>query len=220
MVLSPLAVILLAQLALVMLGIIVFQKIQKIRFIKEIKKLKSSRRSSSQHEDDASDTEYFDRQQAELLLNRLLQNIHTITSEAPAAKALCENQQALVYTLGDCLNIPLDSTKKRAAPEPSPIPILAAAATAASTLDSMSELDESMDLISQDEIDDALGKEEELDAFDMGGFDDLETSLEANDDSSNDDSDLPEDSVQRALDSMDDFDLGDFEDQLNKIEGN
>ena len=61
MVLSPLAVILLAQLVLVMLGIIIFQKVQKIRLIKEINKLKPSRRSSI-HSEEADHAEDFDRQ--------------------------------------------------------------------------------------------------------------------------------------------------------------
>ena len=91
MVLSPLAVILLAQLALVMLGIIIFQKVQKIRLIKEINRIKFSQKSDANQELSALDD--FDRQQAELLLNRILQNTTTIISEAPAAKNLSEDQQ-------------------------------------------------------------------------------------------------------------------------------
>ncbi|NLW05110.1 MAG: hypothetical protein GX029_07800 [Pseudomonadaceae bacterium] len=209
MALSPLAVILLAQLALMMLGLIAFQLVQKHRLVKEIEKLKLSRRSAFHGQESAS-TEGFDRQQAELLLNRTLQNTQTIISEAPAAKALCEDQQALLYTLSDCLNISLDPSKKRSAAAPL-----------------VPALHESTDIISQEQIDNALGREEAIEEFDMidfeglEGLDDLETSDDNLDfsDSDEDEFKLPEDSVQLALDKMDDFDLSDFEEQLNKIEG-
>lgn len=198
MVLSPLAVILLAQLVLVLFGIIAFQALQRHRLVKELKKTKVAQPSGFNLEK-PSNPESFDRQQAELLLNRILQNTKTIISEAPAAKALCENQQALLYTLSECINIPLDTSSKKPAAATPIIPIL----------------DESNDIISQDEIDDALGREEAIESFDFDNFDDLDD----NNNTEDEDSELPEDSVQLALDKLDEFDMDDFETQLNKLEG-
>lgn len=198
MVLSPLAVILLAQLVLVLLGIIAFQALQRHRLIKELKKTKVAQQSGFNLEK-PSNTESFDRQQAELLLNRILQNTKTIISEAPAAKVLCENQQALLYTLSDCIKIPLDASSKKPVAATPIIPTL----------------HESNDIISQEAIDDALGREEAIESFDFDNFDDLDD----NNDTDNEDSELPEDSVQLALDRLNDFDMDDFETQLNKTEG-
>ncbi|HKM15035.1 MAG TPA: hypothetical protein VJY63_03800 [Marinospirillum sp.] len=197
MVLSPLAVILLAQLVLVLLGIIAFQALQRHRLVKELKKTKAAKQSGFDLEQSV-DAESFDRQQAELLLNRILQNTKTIISEAPAAKVLCENQQALLYTLSNCINIPLDSSSKKTAAVTPIIPTL----------------HESNNIISQEEIDDALGREEAIESFDFDNFDNLENN---NNDTENEDSELPEDSVQLALDKLNDFDMDDFENQLNKM---
>lgn len=193
MVLSPLAVILLAQLALVMLGIIIFQKVQKIRLIKEINRIKFSQKSDANQELSALDD--FDRQQAELLLNRILQNTTTIISEAPAAKNLCEDQQSLIYTLGDCINVPLDASKQRAVVT--------------------DELYDSTDIISQEQIDHALNREKAIEEFDMDDFDSL--GLGDDDNLDDDEFNLPEDSIQLALDKMGDFDFMDnLEDELKK----
>ena len=200
MVLSPLAVMLLAQLGLVMFVVILFQKLQKIRLIKELEGLKASKAPffANTHLDAE---EGFDRQQAELLLNRILQNSLSIISEAPAAKVLSEEQQKLLFTLADCIDVPLESAKKNAPINPA--------------------LSESDDIISQHDLDSALGREEAIEEFDMMDLDDLETSDDAMDDDLDlavDEYELPEDSVQVALDRIGDFDMDDFEDELQKID--
>ncbi len=204
MVLSPLAVILLAQLVLVLLVIIAFQALQWRRLVKELKKTKAAQKSDFDLNKPVN-TESFDRQQAELLLNRILQNTKTIISEAPAAKALCENQQALLDTLSDCLNIPLDSSSQKPVADTPIVPSL-----------------DDNDIISQEEIDDALGenlldKEEAIQSFDFENFDELDA--EDQDTGDKNSEELPEDSVQLALDKLDEFDMDDFENQLNNLEG-
>jgi len=200
MTLSPLAVMLLAQLGLVMLAVIFFQKLQKRRLFKEIESLKSPARPFFASQD-KNDSPSFDKEQAELLLNRIFQKSHSIVSEAPSAKDLSLEQQDLIKTLGECLNISLDSAKEQPAINPA--------------------LSESEELITQEEIDSALGREEELEEFDMDDFEDLETSDDATDSDielPEEEYELPEDSVQIALDKIDDFDMDDFENELNKID--
>lgn len=197
MVLTPLAVILLAQLALVMLVTIFFQKLQKRRLIKEIESLKSPHRPFFSDDDLQDGLEGFDRPQAELLLNRIFQNTQNILSEAPAAKELCLDQQALLHSLAECIDVPLEPSKEQSAEKTSP------------------------DIISQEQIDTALGKEEALEEFDMMDFDDLETSDDAFDDDLNlaiEEDELPEDTLQAAIDRMGDLDLSDLEDELQKVE--
>lgn len=197
MVLTPLAVILLAQLALVMLGTIFFQKLQKRRLIKEIESLKSPHRPFFSDDDPDHDEEGFDRPQAELLLNRIYQNTQTIISEAPAAKELCSDQQALLHSLAECIDVPLEPSEGQTTEKAS------------------------SDIISQAQIDTALGKEEALEEFDMMDFDDLETSDDAFDEDLNleiEEDGLPEDTLQAAIDRMGDLDLSDLEDELQKVE--
>lgn len=193
MVLSPLAVILLAQLGLVLLAIVIFQKLQKRRLLKELEKLKAPL-SPLDTDPSLEDEAGFDRPQAELLLNRIFQNIQNVISEAPTAKELCLEQQALLYTLAECIDIPLEPAASEATNEAS------------------------SDIISQEQIDTALGKEEALEEFDMMDFDDLETSDELDNDLNlaDDEDELPEDTLQAAIDKMGDLDLSDLEDELQK----
>lgn len=196
MVLSPLAVILLAQLGLVLFIIVFFQRLQKKRLLKELQSFKSSRQPffAGDQDTDADIEEDFDRQQAELLLNRIYKSSQNIISEAPAAKALCLEQQALMHTLGECLAIQLEPM----AAEPA-----------------------SKEIVSQEQIDTALGREEALEEFDMMDLDGLETSADAIDDDDLtliEEDELPEDTLQAAIDRMGDFDLSDLEDELQKID--
>jgi len=200
MALSPLAVMLLAQLGLVMLAVIIFQKLQKRRLIREIESLKSPSRSFFAKEDNSTATS-FDQDQVELLMNRIFQKSQLIISEAPAAKALSLEQQELLHTLGELLDVNLDSSKAQPSINPAE--------------------SESEDIITQQEIDSALGREEALEEFEMADFEDLETSDDATDsdiDLTEEEYELPEDSVQVALDNLDDFDMDDFESELNKVE--
>jgi len=185
MALSPLAVMLLAQLGLVMLAVIIFQKLQKRRLIREIESLKSPSRSFFAKEDNSTATS-FDQDQVELLMNRIFQKSQLIISEAPAAKALSLEQQELLHTLGELLDVNLDSSKAQPSINPAE--------------------SESEDIITE---------------FEMADFEDLETSDDATDsdiDLTEEEYELPEDSVQVALDNLDDFDMDDFESELNKVE--
>lgn len=200
MALSPLAVMLLAQLGLVMLAIILFQKLQKRRLIKEIENFKSPSRPFFAKEKN-NQPDGFDQAQVELLMNRIFQKAQLIISEAPAAKALSLEQQELLHTLGETLGVTLDSSKDKNTINPA--------------------LSESEDIITQQEIDSALGREEALEEFDMDDFEDLETSADATEtdvDLTEEEYELPEDSVQVALDNLDDLDMDDFESELNKID--
>lgn len=200
MALSPLAVMLLAQLGLVMLAVIFFQKLQKRRLIKEIENLKSPSRPFFADQD-KGEVAGFDKDQAELLLNRIFQKSQAIVSEAPASKALSLEQQELLHTLGESLGITLDASGNQSTINPA--------------------LNANDDLVTQQEIDSALGREEAIEEFDMEDFDDLEANdatAESDGDLTDEEYELPEDSVQVALDSIDDFDMDDFESELNKID--
>lgn len=200
MALSPLAVMLLAQLGLVMLAVIFFQKLQKRRLIKEIENFKSPSRPFFAKEKN-NQPDGFDQAQVELLMNRIFQKAQLIISEAPAAKALSLEQQELLHTLGETLGVTLDSSKDKNTINPA--------------------LNENEDIITQQEIDSALGREEALEEFDMDDFEDLETSADATETDvslTEEEYELPEDSVQIALDNLDDLDMDDFESELNKID--
>ncbi|GLR62626.1 hypothetical protein [Marinospirillum insulare] len=200
MALSPLAVMLLAQLGLVMLAIIFFQKLQKRRLIKEIDSLKSPSRPFFAAENEA-EAPSFDQDQVELLMNRIFQKSQLIISEVPASKALSLEQQELLHSLGEILGIQLDSSKAEPSINPASI--------------------ENEDIITQQEIDSTLGREEALEEFEMDDFENLETSdtaTDADSDLTEEEYELPEDSVQVALDNMGDFDMDEFESELSKLD--
>lgn len=193
MVLSPLAVILLAQLGLVLLVVVIFQRLQKQRLLKELAGLKHERQPLLTDALGADLVGGFDRDQASLLLSRLQKSSQAVTAEAPAAAGLANEQHKLLIALGTCLNIQLQ-----------------ASAPAVKT-------DE---LVTQVEIDTALGKEEALEEFDLMDLDSLETSADAeglNFDVLEEEG-LPEDTLQAAIDRMGDFDLSDLEEELEKVD--
>lgn len=269
MVLYPLAVVLLAQVGLLLLIIIGYQFLQKRRLLKELEGLKSEPRPQPKRQEPLLEAESgpsFDKEQASLLLNRMNQGTQNLVSEVPAAKALAKRQAELIEALSDCLDISLDATQ-----EPEESVVLAD-----------DEEDTSDDLLSQEELDKALGQgpdklegfEEELADFDeelegLDGLEDLEkddelegTADELEDldaaredadepesydplvESKKDESkkvdaskktegsekaskndkdaadkeqgDLPEDTLQKTLDNLDDFDFSDLEAELLK----
>ena len=218
MVLYPLAVVLIAQLGILMLVIIFFQRLQKKRLIKELENARNTSETQEPRLDsdlDDSDTG-FDKEQAALLLNRINQSSQDIISEAPAAKELCKRQDELVSALSDCLDISLEKPK-----EPAPI------------IPQQEEAD-SDDILSQADLDEALGESPD----DLEGMEDFE-GLEGLDDeikeeppqqepeeydplvasekvSDDEDDELPEDTLQKTLDNLDEFDFSDLEEELLK----
>lgn len=221
MVLYPLAVVLLVQLGILMLVIIFYQRLQKKRLIKE---LENSRNTSGAREpqlDSHQDAPDFDKEQAALLLNRINQSSQDIISEAPAARELCKHQEELVSALSDCLDISLEKPK---APAP---------------INPKQDKDESDDILSQEDLDEALGESpDELEGLE--GFEGLEDELEGLDDEvkasspqedpeeydplvasekvsdEDEDAELPEDTLQKTLDNLDEFDFSDLEEELLK----
>lgn len=196
MVLTPLAVMLLAQLGLLMLLVMFFQRMQKRRLLKELAEFKLAQRPSLDGLDDAD----FDRAQVELLLNRVLNTSQSIIADAPAATAWCKEQQKIVYSLGEELGLRLETTV-----EPS--------------------LRADSELVTQIDLDAALGREEALEEFDLLDLESLESDtelvdedLEGLEDEFNllEENELPEDTLQAAIDKMGDFDLSSLEEELNK----
>ena len=239
MVLYPLAVVLLAQFGILLLVIIFYQRLQKKRLLNELEGLKSSAGLAEPALDLEEPSALFDQAQAALLLNRINQGTDDIVSEAPAAKELCQRQQQLVKELSKCLGLTLEPAKKAE-------PIIPAAEAQ----------EDSDDILSQDELDRALGEgPEELEGLDeqfegLDGLDELEDleddkelqggvdELEGLDDlisddaepeeydplvksekaapAEDDEADLPEDTLQKTLDSLDDYDFSDLEAELFK----
>lgn len=196
MVLTPLAVMLLAQLGLLMLLVMFFQRMQKRRLLKELAEFKLAQRPSLDGLDDAD----FDRAQVELLLNRVLNTSQSIIADAPAATAWCKEQQKIVYSLGEELGLQLETLV-----EPS--------------------LRADSELVTQIDLDAALGREEALEEFDLLDLESLESDtelvdedLEGLEDEFNllEENELPEDTLQAAIDKMGDFDLSSLEEELNK----
>lgn len=205
MVLSPLAVVLLAQLGILLFGIIFYLRLQRNRLIKELEGFKSTGATERKPLDIDQGHISFDRQQVELLLNRSLQNTSDIVSEAPAARSLCQQQQELLIALGDCLGMVLDD-------RPAKAPAKKAAATAAAAV-------ASDELVSQPDLDAALAGADDVEAFDLDDLDGLETDDAAADDDltlPGEEPELPEDTLQATLDSLDDFDFSDLEEELLK----
>jgi|AntRauTorcE11897_2_1112592.scaffolds.fasta_scaffold08430_3 hypothetical protein len=213
MVLYPLAVVLLAQLGILMLVIIFYQRLQKKRLIKELENSRNTSEAMEPRLDtDLDDSDPgFDKEQAALLLNRINQSSQDIISEAPAAKELCKRQEELISALSDCLDINLDQPKT---PEPAPI-------------NPKQDEEESDDILSQEDLDEALGESpddlEGLEGFE--GLDDEPSQQEAEEYdplvasekvSEQDDDELPEDTLQKTLDNLDEFDFSDLEEELLK----
>ncbi|MBE0508264.1 MAG: hypothetical protein IBX50_16365 [Marinospirillum sp.] len=224
MVLSPLAVVLLAQLGVLLFGIIFFQKLQKRRLIKEMDALKSSGTHHQAPKLSASD-DGFDRPQAELLLNRLYQSSLDITSEAPAARDECRNQQQLLHALAECLDIEMNQPASKTAPSAeAPVAAAAATATAATATERpeapVIEPYEESEILSQEELDQALGETDGLEEFNLDDFEELETSDNADQEDDiplpGEEPELPEDTLQATLDNLDDFDFSDLEEELLK----
>lgn len=199
MVLTPLAVMLLAQLGLLMLLVMFFQRMQKRRLLKELAEFKLAQRPSLDGLDGLDDAD-FDRAQVELLLNRVLNTSQSIIADAPAATAWCKEQQKIVYSLGEELGLRLETTV-----EPS--------------------LRADSELVTQIDLDAALGREEALEEFDLLDLESLESDtelvdedLEGLEDEFNllEENELPEDTLQAAIDKMGDFDLSSLEKELNK----
>ncbi|SFX01857.1 hypothetical protein [Marinospirillum alkaliphilum] len=211
MVLSPLAVVLLAQLGILLFGIIFYLRLQRNRLIKELEGFKSTGASGQKSLDIEQGDISFDHQQAELLLNRSLQNVSDIASEAPAARALCQQQQELLIALGDCLGMILDDK-----PAPAAAPARKAAVAAAPAAAAAMASDE---LVSQPDLDAVLAEADDVEEFDLDDLDGLETDEDAADDDlalPGEEPELPEDTLQATLDSLDDFDFSDLEEELLK----
>ncbi|SFB77998.1 hypothetical protein SAMN05660443_0071 [Marinospirillum celere] len=221
MVLYPLAVVLIAQLGILLLVIIFYQRLQKKRLLKELEGFKGADNHQEPHfaEHDGQEAA-FDKEQAALLLNRLNQNSADITSEAPAAKELCQHQKELVEALSDCLQLRLEP-----ADEPSPI------------IPDKDEADDSDDILSQADLDEALGESpEELEGLeDFEGLEDLDSEPATSEPASpkaeaeeydplinpekadmDKESELPEDTLQKTLDNLDEFDFSGLEEELLK----
>jgi|GEM_PF-2420854 len=214
MVLYPLAVVLLAQVGILMLVIIIYQRLQKKRLLKELENAQSQPAAQEPLlESDLGDSA-FDKEQAALLLNRINQNTQDIISEAPAAKALGQHQTELVTALSECLEINLEQSQP------------------ATSINPKEDKQESDEILSQEELDQVLGEG----ADSLEGLEDLDT-LEGLDDeldlSETDpeqydpliasekvdeqaEEELPEDTLQQTLDNLDDFDFSDLEEELLK----
>lgn len=218
MVLYPLAVVLLAQVGLILLGIIIYQRLQKKRLLQE---LENATRTTSVQEpllDAELDSPLFDKEQASLLLNRINHSLATIRSEAPVVKDLCHSQEELLVALSDCLDIQLDRQQPQA---PAP-----------ATEEKPRDSDE---ILSQEELDEVLGQGPEAldeldDLDDLEGLDDnLDSAVEepeeydpliAPETVDDIEEELPEDTLQQTLDNLDDFDFSDLEQELLKEEDN
>lgn len=217
MVLSPLAVVLLAQLGILLLGIISYQKLQKKRLLRELENLRgtSGRQAPGLG---LSDTD-FDAQQAELLLNRSLQGLNDIAAEAPVVKKQCQDQQALILALADCLSIPLASSQETATTKPKVAATAAAATATTAALAADTEAWSVEDILTQEALDETLMADDAEDDFGLGDLDNLVTSDEADDDDLSlpgEEPEMPEDTLQATLDNLDDFDFSDLEEELLK----
>ncbi|WP_114418903.1 hypothetical protein [Marinospirillum perlucidum] len=227
MVLNPLAVVLLAQLGILLLVIIFYQRLQKKRLIRELEGLKAGGAPQEPGLNLGSGAG-FDYEHASLLLNRINQNCHEIMTEAPAAKELCGHQQELVEALSECLDIGLDQPAKSKAPAAAAAAAPAAAETVLADDDAEEDDD---DILSQADLDEALGESpadlEGLEGLDdeLEGLDDIpqEGSAEepeeydplvSSDRVDDDEDDLPEDTLQKTLDNLDEFDFSDLEEEL------
>ncbi|MFK7161076.1 hypothetical protein V6U78_08510 [Marinospirillum sp. MEB164] len=203
MVLSPLAVLLVAQLGILLLGTAIYQSLKNWRLMKELAVFKAAAPSAL-----SSDAEpQINLDQAERLLNRLQQGYADIEDYAPASQGLCEEQLQLLDNLADCLGLQLGSARK-SAPAMAPVePSISMPPPSAP---------ESDDIITQDQIDSVLGSDFDAeidDAIELDelGLDEIETTsaeIEA------DDTELPDDTLQAILDSQDDFDFSDLESEL------
>jgi hypothetical protein len=220
MVLSPLAVVLLAQLGTLLLGVIFFQKLQKRRLIKELDALKSSGKHHQAPKLSTPTTNAgsgFDRSQAELLLNRVYQSTLDIISEAPAARDECHNQQQLLHALAECLDIEMNQPAGKS--KPAAAAPVAAAATERPEAPVIVPYNEA-EILSQEELDQALGETDGLEEFNLDDFEELETSEGADQEDDirlpGEDPELPEDTLQATLDNLDDFDFSDLEEELLK----
>lgn len=221
MVLSPLAVVLLAQLGILLLGIIFYQKLQKKRLLKELENLRGTQATGHQAPELNLSTTDFDQQQVELLLNRSLQGLNDIAAEAPVVKKQCQDQQALITALADCLSIPLAQAKEAPAAKPKTA-ATAAAATTTVALAADTEAWATDDILTQETLDETLTANDAEDDFGLGDLDSLETSNEAEDDDLSlpgEDPEMPEDTLQATLDNLDDFDFSDLEEELLKDDG-
>lgn len=213
MVLSPLAVLLVAQLGILLLGTAIYQSLKNWRLMKELAVFKAAAPSAlSSHAEPQINLD-----QAERLLNRLQQGYADIEDYAPASQGLCAEQTQLLMSLADCLGLQLASSAastSHAAPAFSP-----AASPIEPTIDlpeldlSEPEMPESDDIITQDQIDSVLGDDfdAEIEAaiqMDELGLDDIETMDDP------DAAELPDDTLQAILDSQDDFDFSDLESEL------
>lgn len=222
MVLSPLAVVLLAQLGVLMFGIIFFQKLQKRRLIKELDALKASgthHQAPKLSATPAKTGDGFDRPQVELLLNRVYQSTLDIISEAPAARDECHNQQQLLHALAECLDIEMNQPAGKSNPAAAAAPVAAAAATERPEAPVIVPYNEA-EILSQEELDQALGETDGLEEFNLDDFEELETSESADQDDDirlpGEEAELPEDTLQATLDNLDDFDFSDLEEELLK----
>lgn len=226
MVLSPLAVVLLVQLGILLFGIILFQKLQKHRLIKELDAIKTSGKhqlAPTLSDDEIQITDGFDRSQAELLLNRIYQSSLDVTAETPAARDECRNQQQLLHALAECLDIkmnqPASKNKPLVATVASAAPVAAAAATSRPEAPVIVPYNEA-EILSQEELDQALGETDGLEEFNLDDFEELETSdsVDQDDDLAlpGEEPELPEDTLQATLDNLDDFDFSDLEEELLK----
>lgn len=218
MLLSPLAVVLLAQLGILLLGIIGYQKLQKKRLIKELQNLRGTSAGRQSPELGLADAD-FDVQQAELLLNRSLQGLNDIAAEAPVVKKQCQDQQALIVALADCLSIPLAQSQEAPTAKPKATATVAAAGATTAAMAADTEAWSVDDILSQEVLDETLMADDADDDFGLGDLDSLETSNEAEDDELSlpgEDPEMPEDTLQATLDNLDDFDFSDLEEELLK----
>ena len=181
MVLYPLAAVLLAQLGIILLVIIFYQRLQKKRLIRELESLQQNPvvQEPYLNEAELQITPGFDREQAALLLSRIDQANQELASEAPAVRDLCKQQKSLIASLSSCLDLSLpQSASQQAAPQQ-------AAPQQPVVADEQDDTGgEEEDILSQAELDAALGEgpgaleglDEELEGLE--GLDDLEDDKE------------------------------------------
>ena len=79
---------------------------------------------------------------------------------------------------------------------------------------------EESEILSQEELDQALGETDGLEEFNLDDFEELETSDNADQEDDiplpGEEPELPEDTLQATLDNLDDFDFSDLEEELLK----
>lgn len=211
MLLSPLAVLLVAQIGLMLLGAALYFAFKTRRLLQELEAQKNT--SLFQPELDASLLDgVFDAQpgpdlnldQAERLLHRLQQGYADIVEDAPASQARCREQLTLLHALADCLELSLGGPALAKTAPPAAVLATASAATVAAAATSD-------DLITQEDIDAVLGQDQLDPELSMAieGYDDDGLNDDGLDDQLHEDP---------ALSDLDDLDLNLDDLDLDQLE--